>query len=1432
MARNNDGTRISLLRQSLEWGPFRTDEFDPLVKRVELFGKRLEFVENDSGGPGGAVDSVNGLTGIVVLTTTEIAEGTRLYFTTARARQSISVSPPLSYNSGTGLVAITQASGAADGYLSSVDWAAFNAKEGGITAGTTAQYWRGDKSWQTLNTTVVPEGANLYLTTTRVRDAISASAPVSFSGGVISMTQANGSTNGWLSAVDWSTFNAKEGALAPGTTDQYYRGDKTWQTLNTSVVPEGTNLYHTTTRVRDLFSATAPLSYAAGVYSMTQSSTSVSGWLSSTDWNTFNDKQSSTANLNSLSSLTGIGIVVRHVIDGFITRSLVAGSNMVITNPTGAAGDITIALSADPSVTTLTTSSTVTSGGQVIAPLGSLSAPSYTFFGDLNTGIYSTAADSLSIVSGGVAAVTVRASSVTSGRVHFPVITTGTIARFGTDHSVFVMDTPPQVGFNVYSNSGYKFGHTGYGAVTHFDPADGSESLYFTNDSGLADASATILTRGRFAASRFGVVVAGGDGSVDGFSSKVPATGSALTVERGDLYLRSPVSHGDYTRNVVWQNYNQNVWSLGTLVSVNDIAMRYGSVEMMRFGVNSVEFSYPPALSQAEPTYKFQVNSNGLPGDSLFPAASVRLMANNAGTQSSGPDDFSNIPTGGDVILNAGGVVDNGTYYDNGTLAGSVYLNGGFSSYSNDYGRIYFGAVDPSQTPVASYGYIGINSYLSGFLSLGSYLVAAYVSATTSISTLHSLSLNTAGTVTSPAITNSADPNTGIYWTATDQLNVTTGGVLRSTWSTTGITNTIPIVNPLGAVGAPSYTFSADTNTGIYSPGADQVGIATNGVLRSTWSTTAITNTIPIVNPLGAVGTPSYTFVADTNTGIYSPGADQVGVTTGGVLRSTWSTTGITNTIPIVNPLGAVGTPSYTFVSDTDTGIYSPSAGSMAFATNGSNVMVIGNTSSTSFVSITATSALSAGPPYVNGLEVGINQANALAPRGAMVTTTFTASSLAVTTYQTYGVHATANHTQNVSAASPGAVREVYGGQFVANNTGTDLLNATTRNTYGVLGSAIADTNGVSTTYGVYANAIGGDTNWGVYSASGNNYFFGNVSIADTAPPSYSTLHVADASGPIVSVEENGTNLGYMAQSSTVTIFGAGGTFSFKAGVTSGSGPIASGTTLGTWSTTNLAVSTAQTVSYTTATLGVSASSIASNSYAATFTGDNAASNITGGRVLNAVYTRSFGDTGSSFTYINTAMTIEYTDSQSSTATSGVCLDLGTGLSVVVSHTGVTLGTTMNKNAIGVYSFVTNSGAVVFGSSTRECYGFYGVAVGSTDGNSMCVGVFSNATGADTNIGVLADATGGTTSICFAANQLGTATAPSYSFFADQNTGIYSSGADTLNITTGGTLRVTVNSNGIQATGYRSADNTAGVTGSFPDNNNVTRNFKNGIYVG
>ena len=88
-----------------------------------------------------------------------------------------------------------------------------------------------------------------------------------------------------------------------------------------------------------------------------------------------------------------------------------------------------------------------------------------------------------------------------------------------------------------------------------------------------------------------------------------------------------------------------------------------------------------------------------------------------------------------------------------------------------------------------------------------------------------------------------------------------------------------------GTAALPGIAVSGDLNTGLVSPGADQLAITTGGTSRLAVSTTAVSSTLAVDVPLGAVGTPSITFTGDLNTGIYSPGADQVAISTGGTGR-------------------------------------------------------------------------------------------------------------------------------------------------------------------------------------------------------------------------------------------------------------------------------------------------------------------------------------------------------------------------------------------------------------------------------------------------------------------------------------------------------------------------------------------------------------------
>ncbi|MFA6251924.1 MAG: tail fiber domain-containing protein [Candidatus Paceibacterota bacterium] len=56
------------------------------------------------------------------------------------------------------------------------------------------------------------------------------------SGTTINIANADSTHSGLLTSSDWNTFNGKQNEITAGTNSQYYRGDKTWQTLDKSAV--------------------------------------------------------------------------------------------------------------------------------------------------------------------------------------------------------------------------------------------------------------------------------------------------------------------------------------------------------------------------------------------------------------------------------------------------------------------------------------------------------------------------------------------------------------------------------------------------------------------------------------------------------------------------------------------------------------------------------------------------------------------------------------------------------------------------------------------------------------------------------------------------------------------------------------------------------------------------------------------------------------------------------------------------------------------------------------------------------------------------------------------------------------------------------------------------------------------------------------------
>lgn len=130
---------------------------------------------------------------------------------------------------------------------------------------------------------------------------------------------------------------------------------------------------------------------------------------------------------------------------------------------------------------------------------------------------------------------------------------------------------------------------------------------------------------------------------------------------------------------------------------------------------------------------------------------------------------------------------------------------------------------------------------------------------------------------------------------------------------------------PDGSLAAPSITFDSDLDTGFYSYGANQIGVSCGGVLSTVFTSTGYGF------GAGTAAAPGLFVTGDTNTGLYSPGADQLSISTGGTERLRVDGTGQLEAVS----LGSAAAPTFSFTTDPNTGIYSPGADQLSIATGG-----------------------------------------------------------------------------------------------------------------------------------------------------------------------------------------------------------------------------------------------------------------------------------------------------------------------------------------------------------------------------------------------------------------------------------------------------------------------------------------------------------------
>lgn len=169
-----------------------------------------------------------------------------------------------------------------------------------------------------------------------------------------------------------------------------------------------------------------------------------------------------------------------------------------------------------------------------------------------------------------------------------------------------------------------------------------------------------------------------------------------------------------------------------------------------------------------------------------------------------------------------------------------------------------------------------------------------------------------------------------------------------------------------GTAALPSYSFSGDQNTGMYSFSGDNLGFSTNGTVRwvidQNGTLFAAGASQGIQHPSGSAATPSINFTSDTNTGIYLSGDGEMSYvsngsivfrTEPGLVRSVVNfIPDATNTLSLGTTTNAwarvltgdatVTSPAYSFAGATGTGMYRLGGGQLAFSMAGTRSFFIG----------------------------------------------------------------------------------------------------------------------------------------------------------------------------------------------------------------------------------------------------------------------------------------------------------------------------------------------------------------------------------------------------------------------------------------------------------------------------------------------------------
>jgi hypothetical protein len=340
-----------------------------------------------------AVSSVNGYTtGTIVLTSSDLTEGSNLFFTNTRVRTAVDGfligEGVLNYNTSTGKLSSTQVGASTDGYLTSTDWNTFNNKLSSFSAQTAKTFYAapngisGAPSFRTIlasdlptlnqSTTGNAATATALLTARNINGiSFDGSSDITVSSTTANSITFNNSGTGAVSAtsfdgslpisISYNTIGALPTAGAATITTLGTVSSGTWNAniigssyggagaITGLLKANGSGVVAAAVVGTDFeapLSFTAPITRTTNAISIQTATSGNSGLLSAADWLVFNTKQATIAAGAGISVTGGntiqIGqsIATTSISSSTITATSINTGSLVASSTITAAGDI------------------------------------------------------------------------------------------------------------------------------------------------------------------------------------------------------------------------------------------------------------------------------------------------------------------------------------------------------------------------------------------------------------------------------------------------------------------------------------------------------------------------------------------------------------------------------------------------------------------------------------------------------------------------------------------------------------------------------------------------------------------------------------------------------------------------------------------------------------------------------------------------------------------------------------------------------------------------------------------------------------------------------------------------------------------------------------------------------------------------------------